>query len=505
MGLRRAIALDLHLHPKQGEVLLSEANEILYGGAAGGGKSHLARVLFIQLCWGIPGFQAYLFRRRRGDLRKNHIEGPKGFRRMLAPFITSGLAEIVGDEIRFANGSKIFLCHCKNPDDVYNYWGAEMHALFIDEATQFTEKMVRFLRTRLRVPGLELPPGMEQWRKRLPLLLLSANPIGIGVAWVKAWFIDTTPEMVLRRMPKSEGGMLRQYIPAKLEDNPSMRADDPTYEDRLEGMGSPGVVRAMRHGDWSAIEGAYFTRFMETVISPFQIPEHWNRYTSFDWGSAKPFSVGWWAVSSGDGPGELAAYRPGEVIRYREWYGAERTDTGESVADSGLYLENVDIGRGILARETYVRDGKEYHENIIGRVADPSIFTKKGAKSIAEDLASVGVHFTPGVNDRIQGWKQMTARHKGYDGRPMSWVFDTCRDSIRTIPYLIHDVDGNPEDLDTDGEDHAADEHRYFYMFRPWHATVERAPGKPKSMDEITYDELFRREIEERELGRYHR
>lgn len=478
--------VNLHLHPKQGEVLLSSANEILYGGAAGGGKSHLVRVLLIMLCSSIPGFQAYLFRRHHGDLDKNHMKGPKGFSNMLLPWLVTGQVQIVKGEIRFWNGSIIHLCHCKNPDDVSNYMGAEMHALFIDEANQFTDWMVRMLRMRLRVPGLAIPP---EWKARLPLLILTANPIGVGVAWLKDWFIHNVVERSIRRMPNSEGGMLRQFILARLEDNPSMQTDDPAYEAKLEGLGSPALVKAMRLGDWSAIEGAYFPNFMRTVIKPFEIPPHWNRFVSFDWGGARPFSVGWWAVSSGDGANELAAFRPDELIRYREWYGCEKKPDGTSIPNKGIQMDNADIARGILAREAK-------GENIVWRVADPSIFARRGAPSIAEDMAAAGVTFSAANNDRVQGWRQMLARHNGMDGRPMSWVFDTCTDSIRTIPYLVNDAK-RVEDLDTEGEDHCADDHRYGFMSRPWSAPVIQQE-KPRAMDEMTFEELMAKELRDR-------
>jgi len=220
----RQAAIDLTLHPKQALVLQTEANEILYGGAAGGGKSHLVRALFILLCTEIPGFQAYLFRRHSNDLEKNHLEGPKGFHAMLAPWTSVGLAEIVKGQIRFWNGSKIWLCHCKDEDDIYQYQGAEMHTLAIDEATQFTEKMYRFLRSRLRVPGLAVP---ATWKARLPISMLTANPIGVGVEWVRRFFVDNCTPGTIRKMLAGDGGMIRQFIPALLEDNPSMALDDP--------------------------------------------------------------------------------------------------------------------------------------------------------------------------------------------------------------------------------------------------------------------------------------
>jgi hypothetical protein len=230
----RPDALRVHLHPKQWIAFLTQATEVLFGGAAGPGKSHLMRIAAVVWCSNIPGLQVYLFRRIREDLYKNHLEGPKGFRALLAIWTFTGWCRIVGDEIRFWNGSVIYLCHCKAESDVYKYQGAEIHVLLIDELTHFTEKMYRFLRGRVRMVGMKLP---VEYIGKFPRILCAANPGNIGHLFVKTTFIAGSVAMTIRKMPPAEGGMLRQYIPARLEDNPSMMQDDPTYEDKLAGPG----------------------------------------------------------------------------------------------------------------------------------------------------------------------------------------------------------------------------------------------------------------------------
>ncbi len=476
-------SLDLSLHPKQGEALQSTANEVLYGGAAGGGKSHLMRVAAILWCAAIPGLQVYLFRRIRDDLVKNHMEGPKGFRSMLAGWVLCGFVDIVEDEIRFWNGSKIYLCHCKDEKDIYKYQGAEIHVLLVDELTHFTESMYRFLRNRVRMVGVTIP---AQYAGQFPRILCGANPGNIGHLWVKTTFVIANVPMTIWRTTPSEGGMLRQYIPARLEDNPSMASDDPGYETRLEGLGSATLVAAMRWGDWDVIEGAFFDCWdrKRHVIKPFEIPKEWMRFRSGDWGSAKPFSFGWWAVATEDTKvGNLWLPR-GCMLRYREWYGCQ-----PGKPNTGLKLHAEPVGAGLWERE---KDDPK----LTGGVLDPAAFSEDGGPSIAERISRGSgnkVFFRPADNKRVTqrgamgGWDQLRSRLVGDgDDRPMIVTFDTCVDSIRTIPALQHDAD-RPEDLDSDGEDHAADEWRYACMSRPW--TPEARPKEKPRRDRYDRDD----------------
>lgn len=453
--------INLALHPKQGLALEATATEILYGGAAGGGKSHLMRCASILWCSTIPGLQVYLFRRIKEDLIKNHVEGPKGFRSMLAPWVVHGFCKILDEEIRFWNGSKIYLCHCKDEKHRFKYLGAEIHVLLIDELTTFSEIIYRFLRSRVRAVGL--PKLKKEYKGKFPRILCSSNPGNIGHLWVKKAFIDGVVPMDVRKMADSDGGMTRQYIPAKLSDNPSMTNDDPDYRLRLKGLGSESLVRAMEDGDWDVVEGAFFDCWCEdNILRPFQIPTEWLRFRSFDWGSSKPFSVGWWAVVTDDYPSDNGLLPRGALVRYREWYGSKRDNAGLSLPNEGLKMTAGEVAIGIQSREK--------GERMSYGVADPSIFSEDGGPSIAERMRPV--IFKKADNKRVAargrmgGWDQMRSRIKG-DERPMIYVFNTCVDSIRTIPALQHDTN-LPEDLDTNAEDHAADEWRYACMSRPW-------------------------------------
>ena len=202
------MTIEVSLHPKQAQAFLSEATEILYGGAAGGGKSFLLRVKAISCAMQHPGVQIYLFRRLFSELVKNHLDGPGGFRALLEPYIRKKYCRIATapPAIRFANGSTIHLCHCRFDSEATRFQGAEIHVLMIDELTHFSETIYRFLRGRCR-----LPEGVRgKSVGRLPLILCGANPGGPGHNWVKRSFIDFAEPYVIRRMEKEEGGMLRQ-------------------------------------------------------------------------------------------------------------------------------------------------------------------------------------------------------------------------------------------------------------------------------------------------------
>lgn len=475
--------MRLELHQKQSFAFQSKATEILYGGAAGGGKSHLMRVCSIAWCVDIPGIQIYLFRRTHPDLWKNHMEGGSSFPALLGEWMAKGLVKInMSDgQVIFWNGSKIHLCHCQNEKDVYKYQGAEIHVLLIDELTHFTEKIYRFLRGRCRLGGFKVP---EHWQGQFPRIMNGANPGGIGHHWVKASFIDGAVPMSVRSMGKTEGGMDRQYIPARLQDNPTM---DEGYADRLAGLGNEALVRAMLEGDWEIIAGAYFTEFsrLRHVIKPFTIPMHWTRYRAFDWGSAKPFANYWIAVSDGSIP----TYPHGALIVYREYYGMN------DEPNKGLKLPADKV-----AQEIKRKDQKETTEGTGWGVADPAMFAVDGGISIAETMRREGVKWRPADNKRKSGWEQVRIRLNGDDeGLPLLFMFETCVHLIRTLPALQHD-EHDPEDVDSDQEDHGPDALRYGCMARPIVREGTKPSNKPKAG---TFAHLLEMTDERKEPSKY--
>jgi hypothetical protein len=253
-------------------------------------------------------------------------------------------------------------------------------------------------------------------------------------------------------------------------------ARDPGYPDRLRLSGSAQLVKAWLEGDWSAIEAAYFDCWSESkhVIEPFTVPREWTRFRSMDWGSASPFAVGWYAIAQDDFPIAGKTIRRGALIKYLEWYGSTDPATGAK----GLKLTAEQLGDGIAFRE-------KNDPRLAYGVLDPRTFAVESGPSIAERMNAVLIRnklapFREADNRRVprgldasqgrgplSGWNEMRQRLEGIEGNPLLVFFSTCVASIRTIPALQHDP-ARAEDVDTTGEDHAADETRYACMSRPW-------------------------------------
>jgi len=462
----------------------TEATEVLYGGAAGGGKSYLLRASAIRWCAEVGGIQVYFFRRTLPDLRDNHLRGPTSFHAMLEPYLASGHVKYrsVENEFEFWNGAVLHLCYCDSENDVEKYRGAEIHVLIPDELTHFSEYQYRFLRSRVRIAGLKVP---KKYANRLPRIEAASNPGSIGHAWVKRTFINPKPPIEKWKTSPEEGGMVRQFIPARLVDNPYLTRDDPQYADRLRGLGADNLVRAMLDGDWNIVAGQAFEKLRVDVhrIEPFEPPADWNCFGSLDWGSTRPFSFGLWTVANGNALPDGRLYRRGAIIRYNEVYG------WNGKPNEGLRKEAEEV-----AEMMRVRIG----ERKLGYIAaDPSMWKVDGSPSIAENMLRKGIVLRKADNARIVGYVQVRQRIAGDEDGPMLYATKNCHDGFwRTMPDLVMD-ERHVEDVDTDQEDHAYDDTRYACQSRPWMAVVKKTEKKPDKWlarfeREGTNDESYR-------------
>jgi hypothetical protein len=356
----------LRLHKKQGLALLSHATEIGYGGAAGGGKSHLGRVSSIYFSHVIPGLQTYLFRRQHNELVKNHMEGPTSFPALLHPWVKSGYVRIVKDEIRFSHGSKIFLCHCQHEKDVFNWLGPEMHYLLIEQAEQFTPFMIQMLRGRNRMPEALVIP--EEYRHLFPRTLYTFNPGGVGHAFFKQRFVkglkrDATGVSEIVEQPDEEGGKRRQFIQAKLDDNPSVNPTE--YRKTLRGL-PPRMAKALEEGDFDQVIGAFFPEIgRQHLLKPHKVPDYAPRLMGYDHGACgegDPFVCGWWYTADGttkaqNALGEIVTIPRGAMVCYRRWNGKGLPKiTATQIAKDCRYSDS----RGhSQARESWRRDKPE--------------------------------------------------------------------------------------------------------------------------------------------------
>lgn len=462
-------------NPKQAMFHASRANECLFGGAAGPGKTCGAVMDALSRCLNWPGSIAVIFRRTYRELEDTVITESK---KWYPPGI--GKYNASHHEWVLINGSKISFRHCGNMDDAHTYQGLQVDWLYFDELTHFEFEMYDYIKTRIRTTNPDI----------IPIVRCTSNPGGIGHMWVKKMFVDAGPPYKLIEgvttieATGEKRRYTKQYIPALVMDNPHITKD---YIFELERK--PKALRdALLYGNWDAFEGQVFEEWVDLcnkrdktseekanldarkwthVIKPFTIPLRWPRLVSFDHGYSRPFSVGWWAI----GP-------RGEMYRYREWYGCEPNQP-----NAGIKLSPQQISKGILERET-----EEARENLyMDRYADPAIFDKSRGVSVAEAMEPVtndrghttipGVIWGPGDNTRMAGLMQFHERLRfNADGYPMMQVFDTCRDFIRTIPMLPYDPK-KPEDVDTDAEDHCYDEVRMALMARKIPVNdIERKP-----------------------------
>lgn len=435
--------------------------EVFYGGARGGGKTDgsLGDWMQHQALYGEAAVGVF-FRRKFKQLSEVIARSKQLFPKLGARYNEQKA------EWTFPNGARLLFRYLERDQDAEEYQGHNYTRVYIEEVTNFPSPApINKLRATLR-SAAGVPCGMR----------LTGNPGGPGHNWVKARYITPCPtgfkiitesEIIELDGQKIEISLDRVFIPSKLGDNVLLMRSDPTYVLRLRQSGSEALVKAWLEGNWDIVDGAFFDEWdEETHVLPQEwekaIPPGSLRFRSFDWGSFKPFSVGWWAMVDKRWPAINGVKLPeGALVRYREWYGAK----GPNV---GLKMENKLIAKGILEREK--------GEIIQYGIADPAIFIQQGGPSIAEQMMLAGCNWWRADNKRIPGWSQVRTRLVGQDGVPMLYFLESCVDAIRTLPVLQHD-ETNPEDVDTEGEDHAGDDIRYACMSRPWQPIIAEPAG----------------------------
>lgn len=432
--------IKLKVTKKQLDFVNASADEVLFGGAAGGGKSYGQLVDALLYALKYPRSHQLILRRTFPELEHSLIMNSL----ILYPTIAAKY-QVSSRKWIFKNGSIIEFGYCAAETDVLRYQGAEYDVVRFDELTHFTESQYTYLLSRVR--------GINNYPKQIKS---STNPGGIGHNWVKHRFIEGAE---FNKEQITKFGTKRLFIPSFVQDNKFLMDADDGYIKRLNQL-PENERRALLYGEWDIFDGqvfsewrnsmgGYLTRINSHVIDSFDIPREWKRFRTFDFGYSKPFAVSWYAVDY-----------DGIAYNYRELYGC----TGKP--DVGVRWTAQKIADKILELE---EEERKNDCNIIG-IADPAIWNATGSSegSIADMMESRGVYFERGKNDRLAGKMQVHYRLSMDDeGVPMIYFFrHQCPNIIRTLPELKYDT-LSPEDVNTRQEDHLYDALKYFLMSNP--------------------------------------
>lgn len=495
---QKQVSINIKLHPKQSKAFTTDATELFYGGATRGGKSYLVRAALIAWCHEIPNLQCKVFRRYYDDVIENHMQGPSSFRIMLAPFVQQGLVKITETEIRWSNGSLISLDHLDSDDALEKHQGNESHVLVFEECCQILEHRMRFLRAWCTMSNEMKGRLPERYKGRFPRILYTGNPIGVSAPYFRRNFVKAAPESDIWHAPDDEGGFLRQYIEAKVEDNPS--EDAAAVRRRVSGMGDEAASDALLNANWDAQIGDYFPQYDEKrhVTPDFYPPEHWFKFRTFDWGSAEPACCYWWAVSDGveffDDKARRRWFPAGALVAYREWYICNKTDPAK-----GTQMRNEDIAGGIVLRTPEKTSGLTITDSKPFQDVGMSKASKK--YKIADVFAEAGCPLTLGNLGRVNGWAQLRDRLIGRDGFPLIFFTEGCKYLRDYLPALGRS-DTNPEDAASDGEaTHSCDCARYAATTRP--LVTERKILQPPSFERTITPQAILSHLNQRSSTRY--
>lgn len=426
----------IELTPKQSEFdrLLKYKENVLYGGAKGGGKSHGLREIMLKRRIEIPGSYGVIFRKTYPELYNNHIR----------PLLTKFPAlhdryNRKHKEIHFENGSTLAFRHCQHQKDLGTHQGQEYHDLAIEEAGEWPEDWFEILKGSNR----SAKPGIT------PRCLLTANPGGLGHKWLKRRFVS-------KNYRSNENPEQYGFVPAKVYDNPALMRNDPGYIDRLRSNTNPMLVSAYLDGSWDIMAGQFFDMLSREhhFIEPFEIPDYWERMAAFDTGYNHPAAMVWFAMDT-----------DGNCYIYREF--CESKKRTEEIAAYAFSMPDSGKLRMIPAGwDCWTKHG--------------------GGPSVEEKFSQATEHklvLGKANIDRVAGAQQLrdylVVRERG----PRLRIFNNCPMTFDCLMRMTHD-DKNPEDVlkvDADNGDpwtgdDLYDAVRYGLMSRP---RISVAPPKP--------------------------
>ena len=405
----------------QTDFLAAPETDVLYGGAAGGGKSYAMLVDPLRFAHR-AAHRALVLRRSMPELRELIDKS-----RELYPKAFPGCKFREVEKIwTFPSGAKLEFGFLERDADVYRYQGQAYSWIGFDEITHLsTEFSWNYLASRLRTTDSEITPYMR----------CTANPGGAGATWVKKRYVNPSEP---NESFTGDDGLTRRFIPARLEDNPYL-AKDGRYEQMLKAL--PAVQRKqLLEGNWDITEGAAFTEFdvMEHVITPFEIPVGWERVKGIDYGYASESACVWGCVDPTDGT----------LIIYRELYRKGLTGVDLAQMITNMELQDPFSVPGVLDTAAWNRTGTT-------------------GPTVGETLQRAGHKLRRADKNRIQGKIQIHEYLRVQpSGRPKIQIFNSCPNLIRELQSLPLDK-SNPEDVDTHAPDHAYDALRYLVMSRP--------------------------------------
>ncbi|MGE4549324.1 MAG: phage terminase large subunit [Intestinibacillus sp.] len=431
--------MKLSVTRPQYDFIFSEADETLFGGAAGGGKSYAQLIDALLYALAHGGSHQLILRRTLPELERSLIRVSLG----LYPQAV-GNYQASYHRWRFINGSEIEFGCCDAESDVTRYQSAEYDVIRFDELTHFTRYQFTYLLSRIR--------GANDFPKRVKS---TTNPGGVGHDWVKKRYIDRlTPGE-----PADCGGSTRLFVPARVQDNCFLMKKDASYLKRLEQL-DENSRRALLEGDWNLSAGRYFPEFSREihVCAPFPIPEDWERVLAIDYGLDMLAAL--W----------IARDALGNTVVYREVY------------EPGLIVS--DAAARICAAEAA-------GEPISRRFAPPDLWGRRQetGRSAVDIFAEHGLYFEKSDNRRVPGWlavKEYLRVFPGADGRETARlrIFEGCTNLIRTLGALQCDS-RNPNDAANHPHEltHASDALRGYCATAGECGELPRAAGYDEDMD----------------------